>query len=229
MINLDKTCNPLKCCCCVHEERCLDNNIKLSFELACKKEIEIRLLTGQYTPIQRYEMEEILKGYENGWLRERGTKEKEMMVVSIKTVDVEKEKEAAREEGYKQGLEEAWEIARRIELCLPTCGYTHSQLMAIFNSPSPNEILEKFSIHEVKEKIAAYEAEQSKPKLGDVVIFKNGILAGPLPIGIYFGEDSSDYIVLNKCMSKVKYGKSSWTIEKTGKHFDIQSMLDEIG
>ena len=149
------------------------------------------------------------------------------MAVSIKTVDVEKEKEAAREEGYKQGLEEAWEIARKIELCLLTCGYTHSQLMAIFNSPSLNEILEKLTIHDVKEKIAAYEAEQAKPKLGDVVNIDD------VGLFLFLGENYTHYFALDpddKDNEPHKFVKKYVEkIEKTGKHFDIQSMLDEIG
>lgn len=155
------------------------------------------------------------------------------MAVSIKTVDVEKEKEAAREEGYKQGLEDAWEIARKMDISsVQEGGYSLSDIVTIFGKfYSISEVIKKFSIHEVREKIEAYEAEKTKPKLGDVVkcTSKND---DTVRIGILAYENEAAFGILFRGLNGFYTSnnlKNVCTIKKTGKHFDIQSMLDEIG
>ena len=127
---------------------------------------------------------------------------------------------------YEQGLEEAWEIARKI---VTNCegSFSGFDLCEIFDTGNGcQEIMNKHpSIHEVKAKIDAWEAEKNKLKLGDVVAIND--------IGefLFLGESKYRYHVLDPFDDGVPHMfEKSFVrkIEKTGKHFDIQSMLDDI-
>lgn len=220
---LDSHCTPGKCCICARECLCFTSS-EDQFVLAHKWEIEDRLKRGG--PYQVYEIALMRKTLDDMTMEERETKEKEKMV-SIKTVDIEKEKAKARDEGYKAGLEEAWGIARKLGLNPKDGGYNAGEVDSIFGSRWYDVLLE-MSIHEVKEKIAAYEADQAKPKLGDVVNIDD---VGEF---LFLGEGSEHYYVLDPSDNDgiphqfvIKHTANS--IRKTGKHFNIQSMLDEIG
>lgn len=220
MSDLDKKCYLSKCCVCVYEEPCWANNFDWlpdgSFRLACPKELKIRLAEEHRSERQKAIILDILKKYSTGEIVEDGSMEN-------------------KEKTYEQGLEEAWEIARKIiGDTKHQDEYSSIDLDRIFgtNRRSRDHLINDFpSIHEVKEKIAAYEAEQAKPKLGDVV--KCGsLISNATLIGILSNENERTYSVILKGKSGVTYQdlyKDCWTIEKTGKHFDIQSMLDEIG
>lgn len=127
---------------------------------------------------------------------------------------------------YKHGLEDAWEIARKVLLGPSNGGYTPREHVEIFKM-SYIDVMRDLTIHEVKEKIAAYEAEQAKPKLGDVVEIDD---RGEF---LFLGEGREYYYALdpsdNDGIPHQFVKKYVEKIEKTGKHFDIQSMLDEIG
>lgn len=215
MIDLDKKCAMHKCCICVYEEPCCDNKFNWlpdgSFKLACPKEIKIRLNNDRYTPNQRALMLDILKQYRLGEI-------------------VENEKGKNMEtKTYEQGLEEAWKIARDIVgYSKKSDTYYSLDLDRIFgdNRRTRGYLLEDNpSIHEVKAKIDAWEAEKNKPKLGDVVVIDD--------IGefLFLGESEYCYHVLDPNDDGVPrmFDKSYvCKIKKTGKHFDIQGMLDEI-
>ncbi|MBR5780415.1 MAG: hypothetical protein IKY27_00330 [Bacteroidales bacterium] len=202
MINLDNVCKPIKCCVCVHQERCSDNTTSLTFELACPKEIKIRLNTDYYTEHQRVVMIYILAQYALGNIAE---------------------KEMNETKTYEQGLEEAWEIARKIA----TISEGHFKPWDIFDGiHTYRDVFIKYpSIHEVKAKIEAWEAEKAKPKFGDVVELTS-LSTGQMYKGIYVEENSLEYVVLDAYLSKVFPKKSACTIKKTDRHIDIQSLLE---
>jgi hypothetical protein len=211
---LDDHCAPGKCCICKFEHLCLglDDN---SFRLASKDAIDNRLSIFD-SHYQTYEKALMRKTLDDMAIEELETKEKESMKNKEKT--------------YKQGLEEAWEIARKVVGDTKHQDeYSSIDLNRIFGTDrrSRSHLLEDFpSIHEVKEKIAAYEAEQAKPKLGDVVNIDD------VGLFLFLGENNTYYFALdpddedNEPHKFVK--KYVEKIEKTGKHFDIQSMLDEL-
>lgn len=229
---LDNHCEPGKCCICARECLCLTLD-EDQFVLADKDIIEERLTRTHYQSYERALMVKTLNDMEMEEI-ETKLKEKEDMAVSIKTVDIEKEKEAARDEGYKAGLEEAWEIARKITLYHEDGGYSCDELKDICGDDDPYKAYKNMSIHEVKEKIAAYEAEQAKPKLGDVVTLKClEFYSDYDTTGIYISESAQYFNLLIKTdafgADTIRIGKNIVeSIEKTGKHFDIQSMLDEL-
>ena len=215
MIDLDKKCKIGKCCICIFEKPCRNVGfcVNANFELACPKEIKIRLnkYRHMYTNKEKSLMLDILAQYTLGNI-------------------VEKEKEKRMEtKTYEQGLEEAWEIASKIAARgVSEGGYSISDVDEIFGKdrPSFTDILRTINIHEVKAKIDAWEAEKNKPKLGDVVEIDD--------IGkfLFLGESKYRYHVLDLNDDGVPHMfEKSFVrkIKKTGKHFDIQWMLDEIG
>ena len=133
---------------------------------------------------------------------------------------------------YKQGLEDAWKIASKIVLHESDGGYGVSTLLSIFGNEWVSDIFNNTSIHEVIKKIEAWEKkqeEQAKPKLGDVVKIYGG--SGEFyHTGIFIEEEEKDYVILSKALHHTQsFSKINFRLEKTGKHFDIQNMLDEIG
>lgn len=229
MTDLDsRWCKHSKCCVCTKEKFCGPIVRGYDFILVSEDELKYRWKKRIYdhrSLMELASMQDVMRYY-----KERETKEKEMMAVSIETVDIEKEKAKARDEGYKAGLEEAWEIVRKITLYHEDGGLDGEALRKIFGESYYTAItpLAKFSIHEVKEKFEAYEAEQAKPKLGDVVEI------GDIGEFLFLGEGREHYYVLDPTDNDgipqqfvIKHTANS--IRKTGKHFDIQSMLDEIG
>ena len=229
-------CKKFKCCVCANDNHCLGRSGN-HFELVSKSALNERLLSSphRYSSIEKILMRDVLNGME---MDEIETKEKEYMKEDITRTEqiararyIEGKIGSAREEGYKAGLEEAWEIATKVGLESLDGGYTRKELRSIFGNDSWINIFKNLSIHEVKEKIAAYEAEQAKPKLGDVVKCES-LISNAMFVGFLINENEKSYNILlndNIGLHDQELYKDCWTIEKTGKHFDIQSMLDEIG
>lgn len=235
--HLNDECKKFKCCVCANYEHCLGRSGDY-FVLAIKGVLNDRLdHPSKYSAGEKWLIREVLNDME----RERNEKEcmniNEVDVNGIKEIhfdnktyvkseNVEEEKKIA----YKQGLEDAWEIARKVALNHDDGGYMHDEVKSIFGERW-YEVFKDLSIHEVKEKIEAYEAEQNKPKLGDVVIIKPVDDECRSFDGIYLGTNIDGHYILENDggLPTFLLNRDAWTIEKTGKHFDIQSMLDEIG
>lgn len=150
--------------------------------------------------------------------------EKEKEMASFKNSTVVTTATTNSSKTYEQGLEEAWEIARKIVFCKNDGGYSNADAYEIFGTSMLDNVL-KNSIHEAKDKINAWEAEKNKPKMGDVVKCRTWSTQF---IGIYYGKDMTYHWILVPGDIVPKRIEEDWIIEKTGKHFDIQGMLDEI-
>lgn len=138
------------------------------------------------------------------------------------------------EKTYKDGLEEAWEIARKILKHPKDNGYTLKELDEIFSGEcdclSGTNIISSYSIHEIKEKIEKWKAEKAKPKHGDVVFLNHKYMPTSVK-GIFLYDDiyEKQYWLLSPEYDCPQiYDKDSWTLEKTGKHFDIKEVLESI-
>lgn len=135
---------------------------------------------------------------------------------------------------YEQGLEEAWEIARKIIVPSSSGGLDGEALHKIFGESYYTAItpLVKFSIHEVKEKIAAWEKDQeekAKPKLGDVVEVHDNKFGG-ISRGILVGENPDLWVLLMKGYDVPQHlCKHDSSIKKLNKYVDVCCVLDEIG
>lgn len=221
MTGLDgRWCRHSKCCVCTKEKFCGQIVRGYDFVLVSEDELKYRWknrIDDHRSLMELASMQDAMRYY-----KERETKEKECM-------ENKEIKGLENNYAYKKGLEEAWEITRKLALNPRDGGYNVGEVDSIFGSRWYDVLLE-MSIHEVKEKIAAYEAEQAKPKLGDIVKFvhkSNGITTYT---GIYSGSDDDfHWLLIPDHKTPSKFPSCVWTIEKTGKYFDIQSMLDEIG
>lgn len=129
------------------------------------------------------------------------------------------------EKAYNKGLNDAWELARKVSLDNYEGAYSVKGLKNIFGFNSLQGVFRHYSIQEALAKLEAYEKEQAEIKVGDVVEIKS---------------TKECYVIL------AIYGKTIWgyscegvesplqeldgvTITKTGKHIDIQSALEQIG
>jgi hypothetical protein len=117
------------------------------------------------------------------------------------------------DEFYNKGLNDAWELARKIALPTSDGGYSCEELQDIFGYRSFNSVLKMFTPQEALAKIKAYE-ERNKIRVGDVVKLKG---------------TSHEAIVTRvtetilHCLFKdgrCTPGCYKENYEKTGKHFD---------
>lgn len=121
------------------------------------------------------------------------------------------------DEAYGKGLNDAWELAKKIDEKLP------NENWEIFNFGYCTEIFQRLTPQEAFAKLEAYESEQ-EIKVGDVVTTVNG---------------TCEYIVT--CIQPpntlhVVNSRSGYTqqmridvVKKTNKHIDIASILKQIG
>lgn len=123
---------------------------------------------------------------------------------------------------YDRGMNEAWEIARRIQY-----DFKSSELKEIFGTDNEASLMSKaYTPQEAKAKIEAWEKTKEEIKVGDVCESKVGnevYRAVCLKIennkGMFLYDDAS--------VSERLESLSDWT--KTGRHIDIQSVLEQIG
>lgn len=125
-------------------------------------------------------------------------------------------------EAYNQGLNDAWELARKIVLDVSKGGIPERNMRSMFGEKwTVSDILKNYTPQEALAKLEAYEKEI---EVGDVVRLK--------------GSDK-EYVVTtideDRC-SEIYCGVSkdgAWfaqcNVEKTGKHIDIKSVLQQIG
>lgn len=148
-----------------------------------------------------------------------------------------KDKEAADKETYNKGLNDAWELAKKIirmysksekgvfgNYCTPVTENYANLLLNVMLVHSPQEALSK---------LEAYEKEQAEIKVGDVVVPKAGKYKEKeqgVVIGLYDKDDISRISVIHKDkngnIENTYYHKES--LIKTGKHIDIHKILDEL-
>lgn len=128
-----------------------------------------------------------------------------------------------QDEAYQEGLNKAWELAKKITIPAMYGGIGAKECIDIFGENKPGmELMQKYTIQEVIEKFEAYEKEQAEIKVGDVfkffysrcsVVKVTGSSATILWKSGKTGEVSLDFLKKQK---------------KVG-HIDIQSVLQQIG
>lgn len=119
---------------------------------------------------------------------------------------------------YEDGLNDAWELARKIEnkLDIPTA-------RSIFDSYRIADILDNFTPQEALAKLEAYEKGQEEIKVGDVVYADDE----PDSFGVVTYMDSERlYITWDDGSSGKEFDWSD--IHKTGRHIDIEHLLEQI-
>lgn len=116
---------------------------------------------------------------------------------------------------YDQGLNDAWELAKKI-----LYGLTRCQLEEIFGTDNEKGILsDAYAPQEALAKLKAY--EETQIMVGDVVEVSDRV-----GVVVKTGGNCANVVHDNgnvTCMVLVK------DLKKTGKHIDIQSILSQIG
>lgn len=130
------------------------------------------------------------------------------------------------EKGLNDGRNEAWECANKISDI-----YSASERARIFNyvvgGITVMDILRDFTPQEALAKLEAYEKEQAeiKVEVGDVVKLQGEMVTEFVVTNIF---SSRNYISYNGIASDGKFVADARNVEKTGKHIDIQSVLEQI-
>lgn len=130
---------------------------------------------------------------------------------------------------YERGLNDAWDAARKINMVVDDGGLSSSTLMQVFGTSSNCAIMRTFTVKEAIAKIKAHEAEKDEIRVGDEMkqVTDSGKETGlrctvtRLSGDSMSGISSEGYTVF--CDSQV----DRWW-KKTGKHFDIESILKEM-
>ena len=126
--------------------------------------------------------------------------------------------------GYDEGLNDAWELARKI-YDLP-CDELETILGVKYGT---YDVLGKYSPQEALAKLKAYE-EQRKLEVGDVVFCfadcDESWRKNEENYGVLLEIVNDIYTVLMKNGDVSEFAKSS--LEKTGKRIDIKSILEQI-
>ena len=127
---------------------------------------------------------------------------------------------------YQRGLEDAWNVARKIAVETDDGGVSISALYEMFGTESMCMIMKNNTVYDVTDKLKAYEEKQKTDdeiKVGDEVYCK--------------GDDTSDSGVVTWVGKKSIYAMwqdgSAGEVQKdefikTGRHFDISSILKEM-
>lgn len=139
----------------------------------------------------------------------------------IERADEEKEK------SYEDGLNDAWEAAKKIILLPPAQGgFNYGQLDSIFGHHYTKEIFNTNTASEAISKIDKYEKDKDKDgiKIGDEVIENTYDLLGVV-IKVTPEELKAHVVFCNGGFGVFSFNE----LKKTGKHYDeIQVLLEKM-
>lgn len=133
--------------------------------------------------------------------------------------------EAGRSDCYKAGMREAWKLALELRYM------DYSDKLEIFGLKRDErdkwgEIMENYTPQEVKAKIKAWEKAKEEIKVGDVCECRaNGNIYRAVCLRI----ENNKGMFLYDDVSVSGRLENLFDWEKTGRHIDIQSVLEQIG
>ncbi len=129
-----------------------------------------------------------------------------------------------KEDEYNRGLNDAWELAKKITLTVGDGGIGENKLKELFDYSSIKRasywIFKEFTPQEALAKLEAYEKEQ-EIKVGDIVFNDSTMEEGV----VTYIKDGEVFMLYNDGSC----GNTDGTLTKTGKHIDISALLEKIG
>ena len=125
-------------------------------------------------------------------------------------------------QGYNKGLNDAWELVKKIVLKAEKGGLNYNDFKNIFGVGDYVSVLEEFTPQEALAKLKAYE-EAQKIKLGEIVIVNIPDEKGIVIVKCQDGE----YKVLMEDFDIVKLPASKLT--KTGRFVALNNIIEQIG
>ena len=140
-------------------------------------------------------------------------------------VDVEKIYDKAFSDGYKRGLEDAWDAAKKIVVDTDHGGFKLDTLREIFGTQGYSYIMQDNTAQEAIDKIKAYEEKQEDDsiKVGDEVRHKNHNTSWT---AVVIRREEDVIYLMGHSGAVADYQLSGF--EKTGRHFDIQPILEAM-
>ena len=128
---------------------------------------------------------------------------------------------------YNRGLNDAWELARKIA-CLPPKGYNLGALDVIFGRDwyGAAYILGNYTYQEALAKVEAYEKkkaeEAARPVRGDVVRVTAKDSTHSYT-GVYLGQSGHEiFILVEERIAPVYLYEFDYDVEKTGEHVNFE-------
>ncbi len=131
--------------------------------------------------------------------------------------------EEGRKVGIKDGMCEAWEAARKLAVETDDGGISISALYEMFGTESMCMIMKNNTVYDAIDKLKAYEEKKDDSiKVGDEVIYN-----GTTRCLVVTPETGDRYASLLDC-NGIHYSADHRECKKTGRHFDIQSILEAM-
>ena len=131
-----------------------------------------------------------------------------------------------RQAEYQRGLDDAWEAARNISMLESDGGYSWKEMKSIFGTDSASEIYVRHTAAEAINKIKAYEEKQNDEiKVGDEVNWLGDCFIVTRIFQPHTQKEQCDGIDDDGC---VYHDILMDDLEKTGRHFDIASILEDM-
>lgn len=130
------------------------------------------------------------------------------------------ELEIFKQEAFEAGMNEAWDIAKRIVGCHEK-GFEETKRNAVFDRCDAYDVFNLFKAKEAKEKIEAWEKGDYKIRVGDVVetYDNSGVV-------LYLCSEDAFYVLTdNGCVETWDFAD----VVKTKKRFDIPSIISQLG
>lgn len=126
---------------------------------------------------------------------------------------------------YQRGLNDAWNVARKIAMETDDGGVSISALYEMFGTESMCMIMKNNTVYDATDKLKAYEEKQkadNKIEVGDEVIYN-----GTTKCIVVRPEDDERYASLIDS-DGTHYFADHRECKKTGRHFDIHKILKEM-
>lgn len=130
------------------------------------------------------------------------------------------ELERFRQEAFNAGMNEAWDIAKRIVGCHEK-GFEESKRNAVFCRCDAYDVFNLFKAKEAKEKIEAWEKENNTINVGDVV--KTDDCSGV--VLDFCSEDEFNVLTENGCVETWCFAN----VVKTDRYFNIPLIVSRLG
>lgn len=131
------------------------------------------------------------------------------------------------DEAYQKGLDDAWECARRISVPELSGGFTGNEMMKIYGTIELHKIYDDNTASEAIEKLKAYEEKQKvddKIEVGDEVVVSDVGCEDTTYTVVSFGEGTACGFTYDGIWIGWELNK----VTKTGRHFDIDKILEEM-
>lgn len=129
-----------------------------------------------------------------------------------------------QDEAYKHGMNDTWELAKKISMHKSDGGIPADELKRIFNEEYIAKIYKNNTVHQAKAKIEAWEKSKAEIKVGDIVEIDS---ERTIPLVVSYVDNDGFCYMLNK-KGKMRIAQKK-NLVKIGRTIDIASVLEQIG